>query len=438
MSTKFFVSLIGAYLRHFRWIFIFGIVLGFLMFFIIKFIYPSINIGHPLTIGIVGRYKTDELPEYILNMIGDGLTQMSADGLPLPNLAESWQSTDNGKVWKFNLKKDINWQDGSKLTSDSVIYDFTDVTIERPDKNTLVFKLNDPFSPFPAIVSKPTFRKGLLGTAEWKVDKANLFSGYIQELTLVNKNKERVVYRFYPTLDATKTAFKLGEVDMIKNIIDPDPFQNWSTSLVKENIAYDQVVVLFFNTKDNILVDKSIRQALYYAIDKNKLGDRALSPINPNSFAFNPQVKTYEYNPDRAKELLSAIPEEQKNFLDIKIITTPLLLKTAESISQDWQKINIKSTALVSSFIPDEFQVYLTILEIPKDVDQYPLWHKTQTKTNISKFSNDRIDGLLEAGRQETDTENRRNIYLDFQRFLLEEVPAAFLYYPKYYTVTRK
>ena len=83
------------------------------MFFIIKFIYPSINIGHPLTIGIVGRYKTDELPEYILNMIGDGLTQMSADGLPLPNLAESWQSGDNGKEWK-----DVKLYSGSSSARD--------------------------------------------------------------------------------------------------------------------------------------------------------------------------------------------------------------------------------------------------------------------------------------------------------------------------------
>jgi len=77
-------------------------------------------------------------------------------------------------------------------------------------------------------------------------------------------------------------------------------------------------------------------------------------------------------------------------------------------------------------------------VEIPKDVDQYPLWHSTQSDTNMSKFSNFRIDKLLEEGRVELDTDERRKIYLDFQRFLLEEAPAAFLYHPRYYSITRK
>ncbi|KKQ41602.1 MAG: Extracellular solute-binding protein [Microgenomates group bacterium GW2011_GWC1_37_8] len=437
-KTKFLIRLISAYFKHFRWIFFLGIIFGFLLFFVIKFILPSINQGGTRKIGMVGRFTTNDLPEDILLLIGDGLTKMSDDGIPQPNLASSWETPDKGKTWIFRIKNDVYWHDNTKLISDNIIYDYTDVEIEKPDNKTLVFKLNEPFSPFPSVVSSPTFQKGLLGTSFWRVDNINLFGGYIQEITLISKSKDRLIYRFYPTLDATKLAFKLGKVDQIVNIIDPDPFNSWNTSMVQESVARQQVVVIFFNTQDKHLSEKSLRQALIYSIDKNILGERALSPINPNSFAYNPQVKPYDYNIDRAKELFSEFPEEIKKEIDIKLITTPVLFKTAEKVVQDWQKVGIKSNVLVSSIIPSEYQAYLTILEIPKDVDQYPLWHSTQSDTNMSKFSNFRIDKLLEEGRVELDTDERRKIYLDFQRFLLEEAPAAFLYHPRYYSITRK
>ena len=55
----------------------------------------------------------------------------------------------------------------------------------------------------------------------------------------------------------------------------------------------------------------------------------------------------------------------------------------------------------------------------------------------ITKLNNPRIDKLLEEGRQTNDQIERKKIYQDFQTYLLEEVPAIFLYYPTTYTVTR-
>jgi peptide/nickel transport system substrate-binding protein len=80
----------------------------------------------------------------------------------------------------------------------------------------------------------------------------------------------------------------------------------------------------------------------------------------------------------------------------------------------------------------------LAILDTPDDPDQYSIWHSTQEATNITHYENPRIDKLLEDGRSEIDLASRRRIYLDFQRFLVEDSPAAFLYYPATYTVSRR
>ena len=74
--------------------------------------------------------------------------------------------------------------------------------------------------------------------------------------------------------------------------------------------------------------------------------------------------------------------------------------------------------------------------EIPADPDQYTLWHSTQS-TNITGYNSPKIDKLLEDGRKISDKEERKAIYLDFQRFLVEDTPAAFLFHPTVYTIIR-
>src|SRR3989344_5506577 len=251
-------------------------------------------------------------------------------------------------------------------------------------------------------------------------------------------NSDSIAYEFSPTLERTKLAFKLGEVDSIIEVLDPKPFDNWKTTTISENVNINQVVTLFFNTQDKVLSEKNLRQALTYAIDKEKLGERAISPISPSSWAYNPQVKKYAFDKTRAKELINDLPKEAKSDLKINLVTTTNLLNVAEQISNDWKEIGVETRVQVSSIIPSEFQTFLTIYDIPQDPDQYSIWHSTQiTTTNISKYSSARIDKLLEEGRTSLDMDQRKNTYLDFQRFVLEDLPAAFLYHPKYYTIKR-
>ena len=70
------------------------------------------------------------------------------------------------------------------------------------------------------------------------------------------------------------------------------------------------------------------------------------------------------------------------------------------------------------------------------DPDQYTLWHSGQMN-NITNYKNLRIDKLLEDGRQTVDIQSRIKIYADFQKYLLDDAPATFLYFPDIYTVTR-
>lgn len=439
LSVRYLIRLIWAFIIRFRAVILLAAAFGALFFLIFRLFGTSILSRNSERIGVVGRYRIETLPNYILKLAGNGLAKVNDDGTVSPDLASSWETPDNGQTWIFKLRQGIKWQDGKRLTSQTINYQFSDAKIERPDELTITFKLESPFAPFPYVVAKPTFRKGLLGTGEWKVTKATLSAGYIQKLVLVNKEGHKKIIKFYPTEERAKSGFKLGEIDILQGIFNPEPFDSWKVVKVEKEVNTNRYAAIFFNTQDKLFGEKSLRQALAYAIKKDNFdGPRAISPISPDSWAFNPQVKTYNYDAARAKELINDLAKELRASLAVNLVTSPALLSVAESIARNWNEIGVTTTVQVTSGVPSEYQALLAIFDISDDPDQYSIWHSTQSSTNITHYQNPRIDKLLEDGRVQLNTEERKKIYLDFQRFLVEDSPAAFLYHPTTYVVRRK
>lgn len=440
-TLRYWFRLTIAFISRFKLLLFFGVLAGFFLFIILRFFIPRMVQSSTERIGITGRFHTEDLPEEVLNLVGQGLTTINENGEVVGALSEYWESNKEGTIWTFKIKNGLTWHDGTEVNASTINYSFKDVEIEKPDEYTIVFKLQSPFSPFPSAVAKPVFKKGFIGTGEWQINNISLAGEYVESITLVKKGLKKIYY-FYPTEDLAKLAFKLGKVDILEDLLDPQEFEKWKNVTIKSSVNPTRYVAVFFNNdSDPFKGSKEMRQALSYAIDKKKLSEnRAISPINPNSWAFNPQVKKYDYDREHALEILNDLGKEIIENTNIKLVTTPVLLEIAETIEKDWEAIGIDTTVQVSSAIPNEFQAFLAIYDIPKDPDQYAIWHSTQIAngTNISKFGNPRIDKLLEDGRLELNTEERKKIYLDFQRFLLEEAPAIFLYHPLSYTIIRK
>ncbi len=438
-NLRYYYRLVGAFLSRFKAIIILGTIIGIVGFVLISLFGSTIFLTTTQTIGYVGKYRIDTLPQEILSQISVGLTTVDESGAVLPGIAESWESTDGGKSWTFKIAKDMKWQDDKEITSDTINYTFSDAQVEKPDDYSITFKLQSPFAPFPSVVSEPLFKKGLLGTGEWKVSKASVVGNYVQRLTLTNEQGEKKIYKFYPTEERAKLAYKLGSVDKLEGLFTNDPFINWRNTTIEENISTYRYAAIFFNLANPVLGEKTMRQALNYAIDKEAFnGVRAFGPISPDSWAYNPQVKPYTYDEKRAVELYEGLPKELKENKDVKISTSVVLLSSAEKIAEYWRKLGLNVNVEVVSGVPAEYQVLLAIIDIPIDPDQYALWHSTQGQTNITKYSSPRIDKLLEDGRIEVDVEQRKKIYLDFQRFLVEDSPAIFLYHPITYTILRQ
>jgi len=152
-----------VFIVKFRIILLLGILIGASFFYIAERLNPFLLGKSNEKIGMVGRFSADNLPVNISGLISDGLTLIDVDGMAKPGIASSWETPDKGKTWIFHLDPNKTWQDGKKITSHDLNFSFSDVKIESPDSQTIVFKILSPFAPFPTVVARPLFKKGLLG-----------------------------------------------------------------------------------------------------------------------------------------------------------------------------------------------------------------------------------------------------------------------------------
>ena len=440
--------LVKAYIKKWRKTIFFFFIFGLLFFFILQFFLSTIIAKFPLiekeTIGVVGAYTVESLPDFILQDVSQGLTSVDSHGNIHPNLAASWEIQDSGKTYIVHLKKDQTFSDGSPFVSDSLSFPYSDVKVLRPNPQTLVFRLKEPYAPFLVALSRPVFKNGFTGVGEWRIKEIKVNGTFVSSLTLagVTQPFKIRIYQFYPTQESLRLAFVLGNVSQALGLTNLS-FKNTSLSTfpnaqIDKTTDYSQLVTLFFNTQDRDLSDKRLRDALSFALPTTfSEGERAYSPIAPHSWAYQ-QSTLYLPDKEHAKLIVTTIKQDTKTKLPtLTISTLPRYKAVAEKVIAAWEQVGISAKLDVVSSRPNNFQIFLGVFNVPQDPDQYSLWHSDQ-ENNITKFNSTRIDKLLEDGRKTIDHDTRLRLYADFQKYLMDEAPAAFLYFPYSYTVTRK
>lgn len=441
MRIRFFSRLLKAFLTKYYLPVVLGALLGSTSFFLAPRFLPLVpKFQDTYVIAQVGRYSLSELPIPVQSKISIGLTTLTPDGMPAAGLAKSWSVDESGKVYTFELNQTIKWQDGTQIKSKDIVYHFKDLEVTYPDSNHLVMKLKEPFSPLPLVLSHPVFKSGLLGAGSYKVNRVKKTGQIIESLVLSPIDKasrlSKIKYDFYPSEQQARLAFKLGTANAVEDIQELSDLEDWPSTQISSLVQKDRFIGVFFNTQSPDFSGqsgKSLRQTLAYAIDKSHWTNRAVSSISPNSWAYNADVKKYDYDLTRAKQLLEKV-EKVPSKLTISVL--PIYLPAAENIKSDWDTLGVPTQIQVVPEIPTDFSILVIAQAIPLDPDQYNLWHSTQS-TNITHFNRPRADKLLEDGRKTIDIDTRKNIYAELQKFITEEVPVIFLYHPTTYTITR-
>jgi peptide/nickel transport system substrate-binding protein len=218
---------------------------------------------------------------------------------------------------------------------------------------------------------------------------------------------------------------------------------------------------LGYNLKNPLFADKRVRQALTCAISKDELvhgvlfglGQAGHTPFQPGTWANNPDLQPFGYDPERAQRLLAAagwlkgsdglLTKDGRPF-SFTILTNQgneQRIKTAQIVQYRLKKIGIEVkirvlewASLLTNYIDSRnFDAVLMGWSISQDPDQYDIWHSSKTgakELNFISYKNPEVDRLLEEGRGTFDLEKRKRCYYRMQEIIAEEQPYTFLYVP--------
>ncbi|MCL4507285.1 MAG: peptide ABC transporter substrate-binding protein [Chloroflexi bacterium] len=443
-----------------------------------------------------------------------GLTRFTETGEVVPDIATTWSISEDGITYTFKMRQDAKWQDGSPITADDVVFTakllqdpgfpgrqdigalWQSIKVIKVDNYTVRFQLSQPLAPFldfttigllPQHILTGTKASELtnlpynlqpVGDGPWRVVEVNTNGNRVSSIALEpsanyygpKPNLSRLIFRYYPNVQAAFDAYRAGDVD---------GFGNLSLADVKRAEGRDDLTIysatkarytsLFINLRKDsgaiALMDKSVRQALMLAIDRDKLvrdvlGGEAVvadTPFIPGTWAYHSGVKHYPYDPTLATQLLrdagyelatvapSNVSVWQKNGEPIAftLLTQddPTRRTVAEAIAKQWRDLGVQVSVqpvrnLVRDFLSSrQFQVALVDSLVDGDPDPYPIWHRSQIAPpgqNYTGFDNADASNWLEAARMTTDRTLRFEYYRKFQELFADELPALPLYYPTY------
>lgn len=401
-------------------------------------IWPLPAKSNVVSIGYVGAYTIENIPSEVLSLATNSLIADDQSGKPIPSLASNWSTSDDGKTYIVFLRDNLKWHDSTPVTAQSISIAISNVEINALNNKTLEFRLPNPIASFPQTLNRPIFKaNSFYGTGEFRIVRIDQVNSVVKKIFLHSPSPQfpKVEIKFYANEEQLLQAIKIGEVKSA-TILDLHDLGKWPNIIVDKSQDNSQIATIFLNNSERLLASKEIRQALAYAIDRSTFdGQVANSPIAPTSWAYNDALKNYDYNQAKAKELIA---KSQAKNIKITLSTTAELKDVAQKVKANWQEIGIGVEIKEEKTVPESFQALLAINKISPDPDQYSLWHSTQKATNITHYKNVKIDKLLEDARATSQEKTRKELYQDFQKFLVEDEPAIFLYHPYRYKITYK
>lgn len=345
--------------------------------------------GGTYTEGLVAASVSDITPS--LNVLTNiGFVRISPTGELLPAAAQSWVVADDGKTYTFTMRPELSLDlVRSAMTQNAKL--FPDITNEVTENHTVVFHLQQAFSPFLATTAEPIFPAGPFEIASQEKGIVHLKPRH--DALLGKPHLAEIVLRVYSDSFSLTKALASGDVDGIADTSTVDN-QLLLNRLVAWSIPLPRKMYLFFNVERNPVKDAAVR-----------------SKLKNNQSLDHP--------------------------IDVKLVTlaNPKNEQLAQDLVARWQPLGVHmtletrtATELARDVIPTrEYDALIYGLDFGGDSDPYPFWHSSQISEkglNLSNFAQIDADKLLEKARQEPKPEERVKLYEQFQAIFDREVPA--------------
>jgi peptide/nickel transport system substrate-binding protein len=433
--------------------------------------------------------------------IYDHLLRFKDEGTEVePGLAESWEISDDGLVYTLNLRQGVKFHDGTDFNAEAVKFNlerqidpnhpyhdtgefpYAEFTwgmvdkVEVVDDYTVDITLKEPFAPFlnhlamhPAAMASPAaieqfgrdFSSNPVGTGPFK------FVSWTPGVEVVlEKNPDywrepphldQVIYRPIIEDQSRLTELEAGGVNFIVNI-PPDDL-----SRLREDSRFTVVEQagmhtwwVAFNQSRAPFNDTRVRQAMNYAVNKQAIVDSLLqgtgtlsvNPLPPVVWSYTEDVQRYDYNPEKARELLAEagypdgftcsfwVPESGSG------MQQPVAMGTA--IQADLREVGVDCE--IQTF---EWGTYLDQVIVPPDQAEFDMFEMSwigdngdpdnhlfillsgeqfpPAGYNMGFYQNEQVDELLREARVTLDQARRTELYQQAQKLIADDPPWIYV-----------
>ncbi|OUR76951.1 peptide ABC transporter substrate-binding protein [Alphaproteobacteria bacterium 46_93_T64] len=426
---------------------------------------------------------------------------------PQPYLAESWSIAADGKSITLNLRKNARFHDGKAITSEDVAFSLKTVkenhpfksmfapvsSVETPDAHTAILIFDKPHPAALLAMSGallPIIPKHIYGDGQnAKTHPANsktVGSGPFKlvefkpgEHIILEKNEDyfikdrpyldKIIIKNFKDSTSTTLAMDKGELNIL-------PFMSATRDIGRLKKNKDLTVTnkgysavgpmnwLAFNTKNQYLQDKRVRQAIGYSVDRNFIVNAlhggfstpATGPVAPGSPFYAADVNKFDLNLDKAKTLLDeagfkADKDGVRFSLKVDYIPGPAEMQknVAEYLKPQLKKVGIDVQLRAAPDFPT-WAKRVGGHDFDMSMDVVFNWgdpvigvHRTYTCGNIRKgviwsntqsYCNEKVDGLLALAAVEQDQSKRITIYQEAQKIIVDDAPQIFINTLPYHT----
>jgi peptide/nickel transport system substrate-binding protein len=444
------------------------------------------------------RIGSDDTSQKVGQLIFSSLMTLDDRLRIVPQLAERLENPDP-TTYVVTLRRGVTFHDGHELTSADVVYTFRSLlspefasplkgayrllrSVDARDRYTVVFSLSEPFGSFPANLvvppivpdgAGPDFRDHPIGTGPYRFvrydidDRIELaaFDGYYGG----RPRNDGIVVRIVPDDIMRGLELRKGTMDLDVNDIAPDivyqlEHEPGLQTVQSPGTDYQYIGL---NLRDPILRDVRVRQALAHSIDysaiveylRRGLATPAVGIMPPVSWAFEPDVPMFEFDPARAKALLDEAgyrdPDGEgpatRFTLSLKVSNIEFNRLQSAVLQQDFRRIGVgldvrmyEFATLYGDVLKGNFQMYTLQWTGGAAADPDILrrvFHSQQTPPigfNRGYFSNANVDRLLDEATVSTDEQERKRLFGDVQKIVATELPYISLWYKTNFAVAQR
>lgn len=423
----------------------------------------------------------------------DTLTWKDASGI-IPWLAKSWSISEDGLSYTFKLESGVKWHDGQSFTAEDVVFSFNyykthpfnwtgDIeqieSVTKMGEDSVVFKLKNKYAPFlsdlvgivPIIpkhvwehVDKPVEYRAsdaLVGTGPYTLKEYDEKSG--QYLFEANPDyfKGKVKVKEIQYLNAANKALALqnDEIDggLTMSYPEVEDLQKQGFESIKSEPT-GSALRITFNLEHPQLGDKRLRQAITYALDRSEMASKLTGGepmvgnagiIPPDSPWYNPSVKQYEYNPDKANQMLDELGYAKnaagiRETLKLNVMvssTSQEALIMQEMLKKVGVQLNIQQVdpaAFTAAMGENKYDMAITgHIGLSGDPDYLRLWFLGEASNAYAArgktWNNSDFQKLAIEQMQELGPDKRKELVGKMQDILADELPTLVLYHRPFY-----